>query len=147
MIKAVAVAVLLLAAPPVLPQSVNTTTPTPCTTCRHHTKWWVSVIVTLAATSLYAVSSRTIEEAADTPPDQRGPAGAVVARQLGVKYGISGVVITGEWFLLKYQGGAKHPRLEKSLTIINYLGAASLSGLAASTLRDRRDDAQPVTLH
>lgn len=101
--------------------------------CNHSTKWWLSAIAVLAASSVYASTDKSLEE---TPPPGnnyvRGT-GIAVTQQLGVHFGVTGAALTAQWFFLHYWG-RKHPKLEPIFTVVNYGGALALTTAASVEL-------------
>lgn len=104
----------------------------------HRTRWWLSAIAALGAASVYTGATRQL----DMPPEMQPPnvgrsAGIIVTRQLGINFGITGAVLTAEWFVLRYQG-SRHRKIEPLFMILNYAGATSLSVTAAVELSGRK---------
>jgi opacity protein-like surface antigen len=104
----------------------------------HRTRWWLSAIASLGAASVYSGATRQLDAQQMPPPGGVGRgAGIIVTRQLGINFGITGALLCGEWFLLKYQG-RKHSKLEPIFMIVNYGGAMTLSTAAAVELSGKK---------
>jgi hypothetical protein len=128
---------LLLDGPTVAAQQATTSAEQ---TRNHRTRWWLSAIAVLGASSVYTGATRTIEPAPPPPgqpPNLGRGVGIVVTKQLGINFGITGTILATEWFLLKYKG-RKYPKIEPLFMGLNYAGATALSLDAAVELSGKK---------
>lgn len=90
-------------------------------------KWSAAALV--AGSSMDVASSWGYPEANGM---LRGPSGQLLGRGTAIKFGVLGAALVGQHYLVK-----KHPEMQKSLAITNFVVGAGYTGVAVRNWRVR----------
>lgn len=103
--------------------------------CDHSTRWWLSAVAVLAASSVYAATDKSLEQMPPANGYERAT-GRAVTHQLGVHFGITGAALGVQWFAL-HHWGPRHPKLEPIFSVVNSGGALALTTAASVELSQK----------